>query len=294
MKKENVEIVIHAINDINKNNVDLPSLNHNIEKIDKEIGFEEVFNKILKYISNKDIEKLDNIVTRIENISSRTKTKASIKKKWDKNLAKKRPIKKVFNDIVGIRIVTNNIDSIIKDIKQIAEINNYIIEIIDFNNNPKSIDDGYRGTHIYFKTNPKSFRIEVQIWSIIDAIINFYTHQYIYKNNGNYTYSLHLREWIENIPINDKFNFINYIWEVINNPSIYAYEVSELLIYSMENNGTQEDVLLKHYMKLTKLKENDDYAVRLKEHLNKVPNNYEGIEITFIEYIIRRIIEEVV
>ena len=106
MNKENIENIIYTIYDINMKNVDLPSLNHNLEKVDKQLGFDTVLEKILDYISNKDIEKLDSMIKTMDNISCRTKTITSIKNKWNKNLGKKRPIKKVFNDIVGIRIIT--------------------------------------------------------------------------------------------------------------------------------------------------------------------------------------------
>ena len=127
MNKENIENIIYTIYDINMKNVDLPSLNHNLEKVDKQLGFDTVLEKILDYISNKDIEKLDSMIKTMDNISCRTKTITSIKNKWNKNLGKKRPIKKVFNDIVGIRIITeNNIDN------TIAKLALEIIKIFSF------------------------------------------------------------------------------------------------------------------------------------------------------------------
>ena len=54
MNKENIENIIYTIYDINMKNVDLPSLNHNLEKVDKQLGFDTVLEKILDYISNKD------------------------------------------------------------------------------------------------------------------------------------------------------------------------------------------------------------------------------------------------
>lgn len=295
MEKQNIQKVMYTINDINKNNVNLPSLNHNVEKVEEQIGFDKVFEIILEYISNKDIESLDSIIQNIDNISSRTKTKDSIKKKWDKNLGKKRAIKKVLNDIVGIRIVTDkNVDNIKEYIKTIADNEHYKIETIDFREKPKSIDDGYRGIHIYFMTNPKSFRIEIQIWSRIDAILNFYTHQNIYKSNGNEVYALELRKWIDLLPKKQGFDFESYIWEIINNPSEYRESLAMILIDSIDLNKSLEDVLFNHYISLSKLDMCDEYVLELKEHLANIPHNYEGIDVTFSEYVINRVIEEVV
>lgn len=295
MDKQNIQKVMYTINDINKNNVNLPSLNHNVEKVEEQIGFDKVFEIILEYISNKDIESLDSIIQNIDNVSSRTKTKESIKKKWDKNLGKKRAIKKVLNDIVGIRIVTDkNVDNIKEYIKTIADNEHYKIATIDFRENPKSVDDGYRGIHIYFMTNPKSFRIEIQIWSRIDAILNFYTHQNIYKSNGNELYALELRKWIDLLPKKQGFDFESYIWEIINNPSEYREGLAMILIDSIDLNKSLEDVLFNHYISLSKLDMCDEYVLELKEHLDNIPHNYEGIDVTFSEYVINRVIEEVV
>ncbi|MGL6105637.1 hypothetical protein [Romboutsia sp.] len=194
------------------------------------------------------------MISTIDNISCRTKTIDSIKKKWNKNLGKKRAIKKVLNDIVGIRIVTdNNVDNIIAYIKEIATSKNYKIESIDFRETPKSKDDGYRGVHIYFMNNPKSFRIEIQIWSRIDAILNFYTHQNIYKTNGNISYALSLREWIDKLPQSQGLKFENYIWEIINNPSKYREKLAEILIKNIEDDESLEMTLLNHYIHVANL-----------------------------------------
>lgn len=294
MNKENIENIIYTIYDINMKNVDLPSLNHNLEKVEEQIGFDTVLEKILDYISNKDIEKLDSMIKTMDNISCRTKTITSIKNKWNKNIGKKRPIKKVFNDIVGIRIITeNNIDNIIGYITEIADNKNYKIEKIDFREKHKSNDDGYRGIHIYFMNNPKSFRIEIQIWSKVDAILNFYTHQNIYKVNGDISYALSLRKWIDELPQNEGFKFENYIWEIINNPSKYREKVADILVKNIEENKSLEMTLLEHYMYIANLDIQSKYIIDLKSHLENIPINIEGIETTFSEYIIRRVIEVV-
>ena len=87
--------------------------------------------------------------------------------------------------------------------------------------NTKSIDDGYRGMHMYFRNNPKCFQIEVQIWNQEDALLNFYTHDIIYKksnNDGLSYYSYELRKWIESmpkIPNNVEVDFIRYLYKFV-------------------------------------------------------------------------------
>ena len=170
---------------------------------------------------------------------------------------------------------------------------NYKIEKIDFREKSKANDDGYRGIHIYFMNNPKSFRIEIQIWSKVDAILNFYTHQNIYKVNGDISYALSLRKWIDELPQNEGFKFENYIWEIINNPSKYREKVADILVKNIEENKSLEMTLLEHYMYITNLNIQSKYIIDLKSHLENIPINIEGIETTFSEYIIRRVIEVV-
>lgn len=136
------------------------------------------------------------------NVSYRIKTNESLENKWKRNLNKSKQIREVCNDLLAFRIVGNipledikkSIELMVKDIKT-------GIEVVDFYNKPKSVDDGYRGLHCYFKTNSKSFPVEIQYWKRKDALLNFYTHEIIYKNQNIYlNYSKELREWIDNLP----------------------------------------------------------------------------------------------
>ena len=125
------------------------------------------------------------------------------------------------------------------------------------------------------------------------SLLNFYTHQNIYKVNGDISYALSLRKWIDELPQNEGFKFENYIWEIINNPSKYREKVADILVKNIEENKSLEMTLLEHYMYITNLNIQSKYIIDLKSHLENIPINIEGIETTFSEYIIRRVIEVV-
>lgn len=113
----------------------------------------------------------------------RIKSEQSFNEKWKKNLEKSKQLREVCNDIIGIRIIADmersNIQENVKEI--ISNNQNYKIDMVDMYEKTKSIDDGYRGIHIYFRNNPKCFPIELQIWNQEDALLNFYTHDIIYN-----------------------------------------------------------------------------------------------------------------
>ena len=298
MNKHNIEQLLETVVKINKFNVNLPSLNHKIEKLEAERGFDEIYDIVLDYIGdNESIYELDDLINDIDDveISFRTKTEKSLREKWNKNLGQKRPLKKVFNDIIGIRIVTkDSIDNIMDYIIEISENKQYKIIPIDFRKTPKSPDDGYRGIHIYADTNSKGFRVEIQIWSELDSILNFYTHQNVYKVNGAISYPIQLRQWIDEIPIKDKYGFKEYIFDIIENPEKYIQTLSEVIIKYENKKYSMENILLQHYKELVKLDDKDEYILTLKKWIDNMPNKEEGIKLSFIEYIYTLVFEEVI
>src|SRR6056297_4217093 len=188
----------------------ISSLNKTIDKY----NFEEVYNQVLDFhefiLDNFDFDKIY-----IENgkfnivLNERFKTKESMHIKWEKNYKKKIPLNKVCNDTFALRFVVpfnrNTIAEIVK--KQFSDLS---AKIVNYYSKTKSKDDGYRGIHVYLKNNPRCFPVEIQYWNREDAILNFYTHEVIYKRvvNGEISsfigevneYSLALRRWIEQIP----------------------------------------------------------------------------------------------
>ena len=215
------------INDINDYNINskFPGMRKTIKNFDKY----EVYDEVLNFILDKSIEitDLSDYISEIEtntiNASFRIKSEQSFMQKWDKNLEKSKQLREVCNDIIGIRIIVDMSRENIKD-----NVNNIIaynlehkIDVVNMYDNTKSFDDGYRGIHMYFRNNSKCFQIEVQIWNQEDALLNFYTHDIIYKKSNNNElsyYSYELRNWIESMPKipNDvEVDFIKYLYKFV-------------------------------------------------------------------------------
>lgn len=299
MKKEDIEKLLDIIVKINEYNVDLPSLKRNtIEKLENKMGFDKVYEKVLDYIELNDaIYDLDDFIETIEdiNISFRTKTEYSLRKKWDKNLGENRPIKKVFNDIIGIRIIIKeDIDNIIDNIKEICIRKNYKFELVDLKNNTKSKDDGYRGIHIYIENNPKSFKVEIQIWDKFDSMLNFYTHQNIYKANKGLEYALDLRKWIDNIPTLETYDFKDFICDLYDNPKKYRREIFLLKTSNKDDDNFIKDTLRNQFINISHFTSYDEYILLLDNWLRDIPYKTNEVEISFDKYIEIMIFEEVI
>lgn len=298
MNKSEIEQLINTVVKINSHNVNLPSLNHTIEKLEDKMGFDEVYDKVLDYICDNDaISELDILINNLDNknIIPRTKTEKSLYEKWNKNIGKSRAIKKVFNDIIGIRIVTDdNIDKVINNFDEIIEKKDYKFIKVDFRIKPKKPDDGYRGVHLYADTNSKGFRVEIQVWDTIDAILNFYTHQNIYKVNGDISYSAELREWLTKVPKFEGYNFEKYLWSILRKPANYSESLAEAVVRNESKQYSLECTLLEHYRKLEKLNENHKYILQLRKWIESIPKSKEGIPVSFIEYIYIIVLEEVI
>lgn len=107
-------------------------------------------------------------------VNIRTKAKNSIEykiKNYMENHENGRvPINKCFNDLFGIRIISedgfayNEIENLIS---------NKYSNIKCINSSKKD----YKATHIYFKKNNFSFQWELQIWNKIDEINNIESHE---------------------------------------------------------------------------------------------------------------------
>ena len=93
---------------------------------------------------------------------------------------------------------------------------------IDFYSNVKTNDDGYRGIHLYFWYNRRSFPLEVQIWTVKDSLLHFYTHETIYKginSDSKKNYAKELRTWLDSIPKSPddiELDYIGYLYNVLN------------------------------------------------------------------------------
>src|SRR5690606_11362195 len=138
----------------------LPSLRKTIDPFSPKETYEEV----LDFIQYQEIpihtleSYLNGFISDNINISYRLKSGQSFLSKWSKNLGKHKQLREVCNDVIGIRFIVdlsrNEMESVLlKIIKSVG----YTIDIINFYEKPKAVDDGYRGMHLYFRDNPKCF-----------------------------------------------------------------------------------------------------------------------------------------
>ncbi len=83
--------------------------------------------------------------------------------------------RKVFNDILGFRAFCDSYDQSLKE-----EASGF--RIADMSNG-KSLDDGYRGVHVYYQKSGKHYPIEIQFNTLFDRQLNNWLHDYLYKKN---------------------------------------------------------------------------------------------------------------
>ncbi|MDN5343501.1 MAG: hypothetical protein PWP28_2381 [Oceanotoga sp.] len=194
------------IEEIQKNNIfdeNFPSLRKTIENFD----INEVFDNMLSFYEIIEKYDINGIIDHFDssemNVSYRLKSLESLKIKWNKNIGKSKQLREVCNDSLAFRIIVNiEKERVLEIIEKVYKYDKGF-EVVDFYKDHKSKDDGYRGIHLYFRFNPKSFPVEIQIWNRKDAILNYYTHEIIYKsdNKEDYEeYSYKLRKWLDNLP----------------------------------------------------------------------------------------------
>ena len=185
-------------------------------------NFEAVFDAALDFVTecSSDLIALQEFIQNNEksDVSYRIKTEDSLRRKWDKNLGSNRPLKKVCDDIIGIRIISALKPSELKTLT-LDGYEAYNIKYVNYYTSPKTVDDGYRGIHLYVRQG--SFPIEIQIWSQQDAVLHFYSHEEIYKKLDSEIgrdYSLRLRHWMESVPDAPEEiqqNFIEYMYQFV-------------------------------------------------------------------------------
>ncbi len=83
-------------------------------------------------------------------------------------------MEKVFNDILGFRMLVDNYDILLNDEKQKE------IRIVDMSHG-KANDDGYRGVHLYYQLSHFHYPIEIQANTYYDRQLNNWLHKYLYK-----------------------------------------------------------------------------------------------------------------
>lgn len=136
-----------------------------LRKFDKKLLFEEISDVILFYQESDLLDDVD-LDYRIKSIDSCTR-------KYDKFYPEMR-LEKVFNDILGFRMLTDNYNILLNGEKTKE------LRIVDMSNG-KANDDGYRGVHIYFQPDHFYYPIEIQANTYYDRQLNNWLHKYLYK-----------------------------------------------------------------------------------------------------------------
>ncbi len=140
------------------------SLRDDLGKVDKDALLNE-----LKTYSNwlNEQELLSNVST-----DYRIKSFESIETKYERYYPN-REIRKVFNDILGLRDLCD-------DYQEILSVQDKRVRIVDLSSG-KQDDDGYRGVHLTYRRGIQYYPIELQFNTFYDRQLNNYLHDYVYK-----------------------------------------------------------------------------------------------------------------
>lgn len=111
----------------------------------------------------------------------------------------------MFNDILGFRAFCDSYDPILKE--KFPQ-----FRIADMSSG-KSIDDGYRGVHVYYQKSGNHYPIEIQFNTLFDRQLNNWLHDYMYKKNYPIETGRIMREKYERGLIRNEHEFS----EVLNN-----------------------------------------------------------------------------
>jgi Region found in RelA / SpoT proteins. len=169
------------------------SLKNTLRKFDENEIIEEVFSVrefYLKILSHIDLQ-----------LEHRIKSVSSSQLKY-KRYFPNREVFKVYNDLLGIRVVVNDYAVIDEYLK----LHLIFSEIADLRNG-KVEDDGYRGIHLYYQESKYHYPIEIQINTNADRKLNDWLHSTIYKQTEDLLLGKFLREQYEHGNIKNKTEF---------------------------------------------------------------------------------------
>src|SRR6056297_3059542 len=158
------KILSNLIENIQTHNMfddNFTSLRKTIENFE----IKESFDKMLSFYEVINDSDINNIIEDFDssemNVSYRLKSLESLKIKWNKNIGKSKQLREVCNDSLAFRIIVNiEKERVLEIIKEVYKYKKGF-EVVDFYKEHKSKDDGYRGIHLYFRLNPKTFPIEI-------------------------------------------------------------------------------------------------------------------------------------
>ena len=172
------------------------SLKNDLKYFDKNTVLDEL-TKVTEFYDEIDLSNLIDIDFRIKSIDS-------IKMKFDRYYPDHQ-LRKVFNDILGLRALCD-------DYNDILTIHSEDFRIADMSNG-KANDDGYRGVHIYYQKDNNHYPIEIQFNTYFDRQLNDWLHDYVYKKN----YSIDVGKRLRVLYENGKINNINKFKEELEN-----------------------------------------------------------------------------
>lgn len=115
---------------------------------------------------------------------------------------------KIFNDILGFRMLVDNYDSLLET-KILKE-----IRVVDMSHG-KASDDGYRGVHLYYQANHFYYPIEIQANTYYDRQMNNWLHKYLYKREYSDSVGRILRREYENGKILNEQGFQEVLRNVL-------------------------------------------------------------------------------
>lgn len=90
-----------------------------------------------------------------------------------------RPLEKVFNDLIGIRIIVEDY-SVWESVKH--KFDSSVCTVVDMRCG-KFPDDGYRAVHVYFQADHLHYPVELQFVSEHDSQFNAWQHDHAYKSS---------------------------------------------------------------------------------------------------------------
>lgn len=139
-------------------------------------------------------------------VDYRIKSAQSISFKYDRYYPDHQ-VRKVFNDLLGFRSMVDSYDDILG-----AE--EACLKVVDLSCG-KSVDDGYRGVHVYFTRKPGYYPVEIQYNTYYDRQINNWLHKHVYKRFDNPDIGFGLRLAYERGYIHSEDDFVRRLDDVL-------------------------------------------------------------------------------
>lgn len=139
-------------------------------------------------------------------VDYRIKSAQSISFKYDRYYPDHQ-VRKVFNDLLGFRSMVDSYDDILG-----AE--EACLKVVDLSCG-KSVDDGYRGVHVYFTRKPGYYPVEIQYNTYYDRQINNWLHKHVYKRFDNPDIGFELRLAYERGCIHSEDDFVRRLDDVL-------------------------------------------------------------------------------